>query len=173
MRRRLFLGLLGFATLCAGCAAIRANAARESAIQGELDRYVIPKPLPEVWSAVGSADTETDKLLWQGYAFTWKDTGTYRKQTDKKTNIEPGSGDKQRTTRWFECEGESVPGGSRVRYFEAVQTTTIREGVEIGTDMRRDRRTDIELDLIRRFDPTGADRIEASGDRAARAERAR
>lgn len=171
MVRRLFLSsLCSLAGLAVGgCAAIRANFAREHALQSELDRYVIPKPLAEVWPSVILADTESDKLLWQG--FSWKDVGPYRKTTSKRTRVEPHSGEKQRQTQWFECEGASVPGGSQVRYFESTLSTTIRDGVELGTESRRERRTDIELDLVKRFDPAAARRIEAAGERAARAEK--
>jgi len=172
MLRRHFLFAVAACFVCAtGCAAIRQNFAREAALERELDAYVIPKPLPEVWGGVTSVSGPHDTLLWQGVSFTWEDDGPWKKRTSRRTDKSKSLGDEQVEVTWFECEGRPARGGAQVRYSKVVERTTYRNGQSLGTEKRSERRTDLELELIREFDPAAADRIVAKGEAAARAER--
>jgi hypothetical protein len=167
-RRAFVLGALCvFVAGGAGCGYLRANVAEHNALVRELDAYAIPKPLAEVWPSVTLVSGPHGSLDWSGLGFTWKDTGKWKKRTSVKSSKEKGAGgDQQDVRKWYVCEGIEAKGGSQVRYHEHRETTTHRGSSKIGTEKVSDRRFDLEIELIRRFDKAAADRIEAAGKRA-------
>jgi hypothetical protein len=165
MKRR---GLLFLAcALLVGCGQIRADFARQNALQHELDAYVIPRALEDVWSNVTQVEGSTGSLFWDGTSFTWADDGPWRKKTAPSTSTDNLGGEEKVRTTWFECKGQKVKDGSQVKYFQHTETKTIRSGTQIGTDTTIERRTDLELELVEKYDPAAAKRIRNEGERAA------
>jgi hypothetical protein len=163
-RRGLVRGALGLALGASGCGYLKANFARTNALTQELDAYVFQKPFEEVWAKV-----PTVKHFDGGALLSWSDTSPTTARTSPRVEKAKGAGNDQilRTT-FLEAEGARAPRGCQVRYFENETEVTSRDGKEVGTQNSRNRRLDIELDLVRLFDPQGAARIEASGEEAAR-----
>lgn len=147
-----------------GCGYIRANWARHVTLTRELDAYVIPQPIDKVWESVTLVSGPFGSLTWSGLGFTWADSGPWQKRTSSKKSTEKGRSD----VTWYECEGLSTRGGSQVHYTQVTETTTLRTGSDPLVETSPTRRFDLELELIRRFDPAAAARIEAAGETAAR-----
>ena len=168
-RQLLVVGLCAAALPLVGCGALMAEYARQNAIARELDRYVIPTPLEEVWKSAKEVDDNYDTLFWHGVV--WSDRGPFKMRTNSKTSRRDEGKEKHVEVTWFECEGESVGGGSRIHYFEVTEQMTTQNGQNMPLQKSRDRRTDLELALVDKFDKPGAHRIRVTGERAARAER--
>lgn len=163
-RRGLVRGALGLALGASGCGYLKANFARTNALTLELDAYVFQKPLEEVWEKV-----PTVKLFEWGQVLSWSATSPTTSRTSPRIEKGKGAGNDQLlTTTFLEAEGVRAPRGCQVRYFENMTEVTSRDGKEVGTRNSRDRRLDLELDLVRMFDAQAAARIEASGEEAAR-----
>ncbi len=152
-----------------GCAYIRAESARSSSYEQALDTYVIKKPLKEVWESVSTADGPWSHLFFNGLAFTWKDVGEYHAVTDKRSDrLKTGWGLEIENV-WYEAEGEDLGDGCRVRYYKVTETTTISQGKRSSPSTRRDRDLEMEIELVKYFDPAAAAKIEADGEKAAQA----
>jgi len=162
------LGLAMVAPFVGGCGMIRASYARETTLARELDAYVIEKPLEEVWPKVTDVSGDFDQLLWDGFKHSWRDVEPYRKRT-KTRREESDYGDTHTVeVTWLEVEGIAAANGCQVRYYENVRATDERPSSAPTTQERRERRYDLELELVRRFDQAAASRIEAAAERAAR-----
>lgn len=162
--RRLVLVLLGALTLgFSACGSGQANLARRNALQGQLDGYVIERPLAEVMEKVPLVDAPHDEVFWTGSSFTWQDAGPGKMKTTRRSQREDHGDDQHIQVSWFECEAKEVGQGTQVRFFQVTVTSSARGPHET----HRERRVDLELDLVGRFDPTAAKKIEAAGDRAA------
>lgn len=146
-----------------GCGYLRAEYARGDVITKELDAYVIRKPIAEVWASA-TKPNGAGNLAWKGQLLTWTETGPWQMRTESRTSKESGRGNERDVVTWFECEAKEVPGGTQVHYFEKTEATSKSGNV----DRQSKRRIDLELELVKHFDPPAALRIEAAGDRAAR-----
>lgn len=161
-----------FALLCLliaslpGCGFLQASYARQVSLTEDLDAYVIEQPLKEVWSQA-TLSTNGGRSFAGAFGLNWNETGRFTMRTTPDKDREESLGDKRVVVTWFECEGHAVRGGSQVRYIEITETTTYRGREKIGTNRSETRRFDLELELIRKFDPKVADRIEAASERAA------
>ncbi len=166
------IGALMIALGSSGCAWWAAETARANAIGRELDAYVIPKPLAEVWPRAREAKADHDQLFWDGISGTWHETAPFVMRTETKVEKPvTRDGETRVESYWFECQGREVSGGSRVSYTRWTETTTQRKGQPPSTSRSEQRREDLELSLVRMFDPAAAQRIESAGERAAQASR--
>jgi hypothetical protein len=151
-----------------GCGYLRAEYARANTLSQQLDRYVIPKPIAEVWASARDPSGTHDTLMWNGLGFTWSETAPWKMRTSSKASKEKGAGgDRHDVLTWFECEAVAVPGGTQVHYFEQTETRTFRGGADLGTELHSKRRLDLEIELVKHFDPAAAQRIEAAAQAAA------
>lgn len=168
-RRALLLGLASAALGTTACGYLKSNFARTYVLTRELDAYVFKKPLEEVWQKVTSVHGPGDHLLWDGTTFRWEDVTPTLKRTSPRTEKRPGGSASEQyfTTTFYEVEGAVVPGGCAIRYREDSTETTYRNGQK-SDNHTVDRRLDLELELVRMFDPASASRIEAAADQGAR-----
>lgn len=152
--------------LLSGCGYLRAESARQSALAQQLDAYVIPRPIDEVWPHVREPQGAHNTLLWSG--ITWTDTGPYTMRSsrdrDRRTN---SSGGTTTDTTWYTCMAVSVPGGTRVHYTQIVESVDRTSTHTSTPSVREDRALDLELGLVKILDPQAGARIEAEGERAA------
>lgn len=155
-----------------GCGWWAAESARMQTVERELDTYVIPKPLAEVWPRAKEAKADHDQLFWDGLSTTWQETGPFTMRTQTKSE-KPTTSNGETTVEsyWYECRGEEAPGGSRVHYTRWTESTSQRKGQTPTTRRTDQRRSDLELSLVRLMDPTAAQRIESAGETSARATR--
>ncbi len=154
--------------MATGCGYLRAEWARGNAEIQQLDAYAIPKPIAEVWVRATLPSGAGEAMFWKSQGWTWTETEPYKMRTATKASKEKGAGgDTRDVLTWFESEGVAVPAGTQVRFVEWTETTTFREGKTIGTQKSSRRRTDMDLALVRHFDPAAAARIEAAGEQAA------
>jgi hypothetical protein len=171
--RRTWLALLlvGAASAATGCGLFTLSYAagmRTATIESELDRYVFSKPIAEVWAAaeeVRPPAEETDPLQLRQL---WDPTGPYRMSTSVERSSSEGGGERVDRKQWYEAEGAEVAGGCTVRYFVVVVEATYRHGAAAGTRRIRERAISLELELLRKFDPESATRIEQKGEAAYR-----
>jgi len=160
------LGLIGI--VASGCAWIRAEQARSATLDRELDAYVIKKPIAVTWDKVTVPDGAWDQLFWSGKGFTWHDTSKWHARTSKSSDRKlEEDGTLTLKTTWFEAEGQDLGDGSRIHYFEVEDDKTIRHGETMSSSHDRSRRYDLDLELIKLFDPKSAAEIAAKGQRAA------
>ncbi len=154
-----------------GCAYLAAEYARSQAVEKELDGYVIPKPIDVVWERVPTVSGPLGSLTFSAQGWTWSDTGKYRKRTSTKEDVSKRGDERTVSRSWYEAEGEPVGDGCRVHYFEAGVETTYRGKDRVGSPRKwRNRRSDLELELVGMFDPKSSQRIEAKGEAAAQKE---
>jgi hypothetical protein len=157
--------LILVASLTSGCAYFAGEIARYETEVHELDAYVIPSPLEDVWAAAPSVSGKYSQLTISLQGFTWEETGPFKMKT-KGNATASGGHDKDVTTTWYRAEGQRVGDGCRVRYFEVKEHMTFNHGVP-STSTEEKRRPDLELELIKKFDPNGAGKIETDGENAA------
>jgi hypothetical protein len=152
-----------------GCSQRNADYARSSTMERHLDNYVIPKPVDEVWPTARSPDGATkDTLTWKGEVFTWSETAPGKMHTASKTSTEKeSSGESHQISTWFECEALAVAGGTQVHYIEWTVTRNFKGKTELGTKRHFKRRVDLELELVKKFDPDAAQRIAVAAELAA------
>jgi hypothetical protein len=171
--RRVWLALLlvGAASAAPGCglfALSYASGMRTATIEVELDRYVFSQPITEVWAAAETVRPQAEESDLLQLRQFWDRTGPYRMSTSVERSSSKGGGERVDTKQWYEAEGAEVAGGCTVRYFVVVIEATFRNGVDAGTRRSRERATWLELELIRKFDPESAARIEQKGEQAYR-----
>lgn len=171
--RRAWLGMLlaGAASSATGCglfAAAYASGMQRITIENGLDRYVFARPIAEVWAAAEAVRPEAKETDVLGTPQYWDRTGPYRMSTSVERSTSEGGDERVDTKQWYEAEGAEVAGGCTVRYFVVVVETTYRKGVDAGTRRSRERAIGLELELIRKFDPESAARIEKKGEEAHR-----
>ncbi len=168
-RRAMLLGLASAALGTTACGYLKANFAREYVLTRELDAYVFKKPLEEVWQKVTTVHGPGDHLLWDGTTFRWEDVTPTLKRTSPRTEKRPGGSTSEQvfTTTFYEVEGAVVPGGCAIRYREDSTVTTYRSGQK-SDNHSVERRLDLELELVRTFDPATAARIESAAEEGAR-----
>ena len=171
MNRRSFVACLGTLPLLnLGCGWVKAEFARSNAIHSELDRYVIPEPLDEVWkqTTLVKSDRPGPNDFWKLFQYAWQDDGRGLRHTSRHSEEDKAGTTSTTTVTWFECEGREAPGGCQVRYFENEEKIShSSSGMGDSQSKSRDRRNDLELALIDVFDPPGAARIRAAGEKAA------
>lgn len=168
-RRAVLLGLASAALGATACGYMKANFARTYVLTRELDAYVFKKPLDEVWQKVTSVSGPNGTLFWHGISFQWEDVTPTLKRTSPRTEKQAGGSTSEQvfTTTFFEVEGAVVPGGCVIRYREDSIVTTHRNGQK-SDNHSVDRRLDLELELVRTFDPAAAARIDAAAEEGAR-----
>jgi hypothetical protein len=168
-RRAMLLGLAAMAFGTTACGYLKANFARTYVLERELDAYVFKKPLEEVWRSVTSVHGPGGALFWDGTTFRWEDVTPTLKRTSPRTEKQPGGSATEygSTTTFYEVEGAVLPGGCAIRYREDSTTTTFRSGQK-SENHSVNRRLDLELELVRMFDPETAARIEAAAEEGAR-----
>jgi hypothetical protein len=178
---------LAAAALVVGCASARTARARSDYLKSQLEPFVYPKPLAEVWPDV------LRLLHDKGYPLVGNDAVAVGQSENWFTNfLSPGSetrsgsaqgaagtgflpnlmsrGTKGEDTwrylktglskdyRMFRADGVADGDGCRV-VFTAYQGNPGETGVFISDTARRD--FQMELELVRRVDPAAAARIEA------------
>ena len=168
----------------AGCAT--AASARRDRLQHELDAFVFPKPLPEVWQEARRmladrgfqlADKDAEAVGQKPMSWAEKvlsparDTGPatesgllQRMGAVKGKAVSDAA--QALDTGWtqygerYHLEGWTESAGSRVVF------TFVKQGADRQDTKTRD--LEAELDLLRRVDPAAAERIEQSAEAPAR-----
>lgn len=145
-----------------GCGYLKANFAETYVWQRELDAYVFQQPRAVVVDKATHLRGPNDTLLYRFLVFT--DVSPTLKRSDPKVDKNKwGGGEIETKTSYFEIESEDAPGGCRVRVFEVVQTQTVKGTTISNSGPSRDRRLDLELELVGAFDAATRARIEKEG----------
>ncbi len=154
-------------SLLSGCGWWRAETARQETLTQQLDAYVIPTPIDQVWPRVREPQGDHDQLLWDG--ITWSDSGPYAMVSSRDREVsKQGDGTTVTDTTWYDCHAIAVPGGTRVRYTRFVEERKVQKGSRSGPTVSERRAIDLELGLIRLLDPAAGARIDAAGESAAK-----
>ena len=131
---------------------------RQAALERRLDDYVIERPVDLVMAVVAELDPPGDALVYNGVSLSWSTTSPGKMKSSRRA-LRDDSGDEHRSeVSWYECEMTAVTRGTQARFFE-VKVTSSAQGPHVT---KRERRTDLELDLIAKFDARAADRLEAN-----------
>ncbi len=155
-------------TVAPGCAGLRAQRARGSALHALLESNRIPQPLPRVWPEALKLLAEKDFPLTgadraaggQSQQGTWGQLlspGFETRSTGRGYQAETGWGEGKVRYR---VDGFDTGGGtSRIAY-------TRIEGSEDGPNEVLSQDDELSLLLVSRVDPAGAQRIEEDIDKA-------
>jgi len=161
MNRPIALALL----VLSGCAAARAEQARQADLRRRLDERVLPAPLDRSWAAA------LRLLAERGYPLVGKDREAAGQEPQGSTldflsrgfaTRALGEGGRSAATGMgadrmrYQIAGAPAPGGSRVVF------TRIAENPTEPSERREERDVSMELELWRRIDPAGAAAVAGS-----------
>ena len=104
-------------------------------------------------------------LFYHGQS-TFTDVSPTLKRSGPHEETSPGGGDKTTSVSVIEIEGFPKPTGCQVHVTEIVESTTRRNGQIVSTQTSRDRRADLEIEIVGMFDPQTAARILREGEEA-------
>ncbi len=157
--------LVLFAPAAAGCGYLKANFAQTYVWTRELDAYVIQKPVEEALAKAVTVKGPNNILFYHGQS-TFTDVSPTLKRSGPHEETSPGGGDKTTSVSVIEIEGFPKPTGCQVHVTEIVESTTRRNGQIVSTQTSRDRRADLEIEIVGMFDPQTAARILREGEEA-------